>query len=148
MKFAAFERSVQAIYTHFLVKKKDEYSKLQQLGVSFVGGYWAGIFCAVVSHPADTLVSKLNNVSSSVKGQGGGVVSIVKDLGFKGLWRGLGARILMIGTLTALQWFIYDTFKVYAGLPTTGAVSSAATHHESLKSTKDEINNVAKKGWW
>lgn len=27
----------------------------------------------------------------------------------------------MIGTLTALQWLIYDSFKVYAGLPTTGA---------------------------
>ena len=28
-----------------------------------------------------------------------------------GLWRGLGQRIVMIGTLTALQWLIYDSFK-------------------------------------
>jgi len=34
-----------------------------------------------------------------------------------GLWKGLGARILMIGTLTALQWFIYDSVKVYFRLP-------------------------------
>jgi solute carrier family 25 phosphate transporter 3 len=26
----------------------------------------------------------------------------------------------MIGTLTGAQWGIYDAFKVYAGLPTTG----------------------------
>jgi solute carrier family 25 phosphate transporter 3 len=35
-----------------------------------------------------------------------------KALGFKGLWGGLGPRIIMIGTLTALQWFIYDFVKV------------------------------------
>ena len=34
-----------------------------------------------------------------------------------GLWKGLGPRILMIGTLTALQWFIYDTVKVLFRLP-------------------------------
>lgn len=34
-------------------------------------------------------------------------------------------RIIMIGTLTALQWLIYDSFKVYAGLPTTGAAPPA-----------------------
>ena len=27
------------------------------------------------------------------------------------------ARIIMIGTLTALQWFIYDSVKVYFRLP-------------------------------
>lgn len=119
MKFAAFERTVEAIYKYALTKPKAEYNKLEQLGVTFVAGYWAGIFCAVVSHPADTVVSKLNNVS---KESGQDIGSILKDLGFRGVWRGLGARIVMVGTLTALQWFIYDTFKVYIGLPTSGAV--------------------------
>lgn len=34
-----------------------------------------------------------------------------------GVWKGLFARIIMIGTLTALQWFIYDSVKVYFRLP-------------------------------
>lgn len=34
-----------------------------------------------------------------------------------GLWKGLGPRILMIGTLTAAQWFIYDSVKVVFRLP-------------------------------
>ncbi|KAJ2364259.1 hypothetical protein H4S02_010926, partial [Coemansia sp. RSA 2611] len=46
------------------------------------------------------------------------------DLGFSGVWAGLTPRIFMIGTLTALQWFIYDSFKVQTGLPTTGAVAA------------------------
>ena len=46
---------------------------------------------------------------------------LTKELGFTGLWRGLGTRVIMIGTLTALQWLIYDYVKVSTGLPTTGA---------------------------
>ena len=33
------------------------------------------------------------------------------------MWKGLFPRIIMIGTLTALQWFIYDGVKVYFRLP-------------------------------
>ena len=46
------------------------------------------------------------------KAQGATVGSAARDLGFKGMWAGLGPRIIMIGTLTALQWFIYDGVKV------------------------------------
>jgi solute carrier family 25 (mitochondrial phosphate transporter), member 3 len=59
-KFATFEEAVLAIYKT-MGKPKDEYNKLQQTGVSFLGGYIAGIACAVVSHPADVMVSKLNS---------------------------------------------------------------------------------------
>lgn len=34
-----------------------------------------------------------------------------------GLWKGLAPRIIMIGTLTAAQWFIYDAVKVWLRLP-------------------------------
>jgi solute carrier family 25 phosphate transporter 3 len=44
------------------------------------------------------------------------VKQIYGDIGFAGLWKGLGARVLMVGTLTGLQWWIYDTFKVSMGL--------------------------------
>jgi solute carrier family 25 phosphate transporter 3 len=51
VKFATFEETVSQIYG-FLGKPKDSFNGLQQTGVSFLGGYIAGIFCAVVSHPA------------------------------------------------------------------------------------------------
>ncbi|KAI8137044.1 mitochondrial phosphate carrier protein 2 [Fennellomyces sp. T-0311] len=122
MKFASFEATVELIYKTFLTKPKNEYNKLQQLGVSFAGGYIAGILCATVSHPADVIVSKLNNLPQPAPGQPKqGLVDVAKDLGLKGVWRGLGPRIVMIGTLTGLQWLSYDTFKVYVGLPTTGS---------------------------
>lgn len=37
--------------------------------------------------------------------------------GISGLWGGLLPRIVMIGTLTAAQWFIYDAVKVSLRLP-------------------------------
>lgn len=61
MKFACFERTVEALYRYVIPKPREQCSKTEQLGVTFIAGYIAGIFCAIVSHPADTIVSKLNN---------------------------------------------------------------------------------------
>ena len=69
--------------------------------ITFMSGYWAGIFCAIVSHPADTMVSIINKRGSD-KPIGQQVGEIYKEIGFNGLWNGLGARIIMIGTLTGL----------------------------------------------
>merc|ERR1711892_516609 len=111
MKFACFEKTVEALYANVVPKPRAECTKGEQLIVTFAAGYIAGVFCAIVSHPADTIVSYLN------KAQGAGIGDAVKDLGFKGMWAGLGPRIIMIGTLTALQWFIYDGVKVQLRLP-------------------------------
>jgi len=84
-------------YKHVFTLPRSEYSRAKQLGVTFASGYIAGIFCAIVSHPADTMVSKLN-AQKGAETMG----SIYKKIGFMGLWRGLGTRIFMIGTLTGL----------------------------------------------
>lgn len=118
MKFASFETTVQYIYA-YLPKDKSEYGKPVQTGVSFLGGYIAGILCAIVSHPADVMVSQLNANRKGGEGFGGAVGRIYKEIGFGGLWNGLPVRIVMIGTLTGLQWLIYDSFKIFCGLPTT-----------------------------
>jgi solute carrier family 25 phosphate transporter 3 len=124
MKFASFETIVEAIYKR-LPKKKEEYGKGTQTLVSFGGGYLAGILCAIVSHPADVMVSKLNQTREAGETAGEATKRIYKQIGFKGLWNGLGVRIVMIGTLTGLQWLIYDSFKIFVGLPTTGGVAEA-----------------------
>ncbi|MES1922679.1 hypothetical protein MHBO_004201 [Bonamia ostreae] len=90
---------------------------MEQLRVTFLAGYSAGIICALVSHPADSLVSLMGK--SSFKGKG--FVAIAKNVGFRKLmFNGLMVRILMIGTLTGFQWWIYDSFKTALGLGTSG----------------------------
>ena len=122
VKFGAFENTVKACYSHIWTAPRETYSKSTQLMITFLSGYWAGIFCAIVSHPADTMVSILNKKSDdSGASTGQKVRQIYGEIGFKGLWSGLGTRIFMIGTLTGLQWYIYDSFKVACGLATTGS---------------------------
>jgi len=111
MKFACFERTVELLYKYVVPKPRSDCSKGEQLVVTFAAGYIAGVFCAIVSHPADTVVSKLNQEKGST------AVQVAKKLGMAGLWKGLMPRIVMIGTLTALQWFIYDAFKVAMRMP-------------------------------
>ncbi|KAJ9500609.1 Cu/Pi carrier [Exophiala xenobiotica] len=119
MKFASFETIVAAIY-NYLPGQKSDYNKGAQTLVAFSGGYMAGILCAIVSHPADVMVSKLNADRAPGESFGGALSRIYSKIGFAGLWNGLPVRIVMIGTLTGLQWMIYDSFKIFMGLPTTG----------------------------
>lgn len=105
MKFASFETIVDAIYG-YLPGQKADYGKGAQTGVSFLGGYMAGILCAIVSHPADVMVSKLNANRQPGEGFGAATGRIYKEIGFPGLWNGLIIRIFMIGTLTSLREYL------------------------------------------
>jgi solute carrier family 25 phosphate transporter 3 len=62
------------------------------------------------------MVSKLNADRKAGESAGAAIGRIYKNIGFSGLWNGLPVRIGMIGTLTAFQWLIYDSFKVYLGV--------------------------------
>jgi len=116
-KFFFFEKIVSLFYTHVFTAPKDTYSKPIQLGVTFSSGYLAGVICAIVSHPADSLVSQLSKTTNKGKSIG----QIANEVGLTNLaTKGLGTRVIMIGTLTGLQWWIYDTFKSAMGLGTTG----------------------------
>lgn len=92
-KFATFETTVDKIY-QFLGKPKAAYNGFQQTGVSFLGGYIAGIACAVISHPADVMVSKLNSERKVGEGAGKAISRIYGNVGFMGLWNGLPVRIV------------------------------------------------------
>lgn len=128
MKFSSFEKTLEYLYDNVVPKPRAQCSKFEQLIVTFTAGYIAGVFCAIVSHPSDTIVSKLNkDPSSSIGG-------IISEVGMVGIWRGLVARIIMIGTLTGLQWFVYDAFKVYTGMPRPPPPEKP----ESLKKKEEE----------
>jgi len=44
------------------------------------------------------------------------IVDIMKELGLRNLFLGLPTRIIMVGTLTAGQFFIYDGLKQLMGI--------------------------------
>ena len=109
-KFAVQEQAAEAIYSG-MGKTKYDVSNATNTGVYLASGVIAGAAAAIISQPADTLLSKINKQ----KGAEGSVVSrLIKmagELGPSGLFLGLGPRIVMVGTLTAFQFAIYGDIK-------------------------------------
>jgi len=64
----------------------------------------------------DVMVSKLNSDRKAGESAIQAVSRIYSKIGVKGLFNGLGVRIIMIGTLTGSQFMIYDSFKVFLGV--------------------------------
>jgi len=115
-KFAVQGMAAEQIYKYKNTSPEKE-GKGFNVGVSLGSGVIAGVVAAIVSHPADTLLSKINK-----KGAGGTgsttsrLLTIAREMGFsKLLTTGLGARCIMIGTLTAGQFGIFDTVMNIVG---------------------------------
>jgi len=116
-KFVGFEAVVEQFYKRVFTNPRDTYSKGTQLGITFASGYIAGVACAIISQPADNLVSQMGKAENKGKSFG----QMASETGMANLFfRGLGTRVIMIGTLTGLQWWIYDTWKTAMGLGTSG----------------------------
>merc|ERR1712238_195784 len=128
-KFAVQGNAADAIYNS-MGKTPAEMSGAGNLSVSLTSGVIAGVAAAIISHPADTLLSKINKVGEG--GEGNMFVRmgrIAKDLGpAKLCLMGLPARCVMIGGITAGQFGIFDTL-----LPVLGVEKfhfhNPASHH-------------------
>lgn len=109
-KFAVQGSAAEGIYTA-IGSSPDKMSKSGNVGVSLLSGIIAGVASAIISHPADTLLSKVNKAGAGGEGTiTQRLVNIAKEVGFVKLCTtGLGARCIMIGTLTAGQFAIFDT---------------------------------------
>jgi len=92
-------------------KNPSDCSALLNTGVSLSSGVIAGVASAIISHPADTLLSKVNKAGAGGDGSiASRMVNITKETGVVKLCtQGLGARCVMIGTLTGLQFGIFDS---------------------------------------
>lgn len=109
-KFVVQGTAADAMYMS-MGKSPAELSGTTNLGISLLSGVIAGVSAAIISHPADTLLSKVNKAGA---GGNGPLVqrmsNIAKETGFVNLCTvGLLPRCVMIGTLTAGQFGIYDT---------------------------------------
>jgi len=115
-KFAVQGRAAEMIYKR-LGADPTTSSNQTNVSVSLVSGVIAGVAAAIVSHPADTLLSKINK-----KGAGGTgststrLLNIAREMGFVKLClTGLPARCIMVGTLTAGQFGIFDSVMAAVG---------------------------------
>ncbi|KAK4905892.1 mitochondrial phosphate carrier protein [Elasticomyces elasticus] len=121
-KFVVYEKAAEAIYDNFVdkVTATDGTKTVVNLGSGLIAGFAA----AIISQPADTMLSKINK-TKGLPGEGtmSRLVKIAGELGLRGSFTGLPARLFMVGTLTAGQFAIYGDIKRVIGA--TGGVEIA-----------------------
>lgn len=104
-KFVVFEKVNEAVYT---VVDKSKTSSGMQTVYNLGSGLIAGFAAAIISQPADTMLSKINKTKGEPgEGTTSRLIKIAKELGLRGSYTGIGARLFMVGTLTAGQFAIY-----------------------------------------
>ncbi|KAI9170915.1 Mitochondrial phosphate carrier protein [Paramyrothecium foliicola] len=120
-KFVVFEKVSEAVFRSF---PKESLSDGQQTIANLGSGLMAGFAAAIVSQPADTMLSKINKTKGAPgEGTTSRLIKIAKELGLRGSFSGIGARLFMVGTLTAGQFAIYGDLKKAMGA--TGGVEIA-----------------------
>jgi solute carrier family 25 phosphate transporter 3 len=116
-KFAVQGAAAEAIFNGIGSDAATASSNLK-MAVSLSSGVVAGVAAAVISHPADTLLSLINK-SETAGGEGSIPTRLMRLAGEVGIKKlcltGLGARCVMIGTLTAGQFGIFDSIMAVTG---------------------------------
>jgi hypothetical protein len=109
-KFVVFEKVSELVYQQV---DKSKASSSTNTIINLGSGLMAGFAAAIVSQPADTMLSKINK-TKGLPGEGtiSRLVKIGKELGFRGSYAGIGARLFMVGTLVSAVWERKLSFRV------------------------------------
>ncbi|KAJ3011902.1 UNVERIFIED_CONTAM: hypothetical protein HDU68_001473, partial [Siphonaria sp. JEL0065] len=128
--FAVQGIAAEQIYTA-LGKKAKDLSANANLGVALGSGVIAGVAAAIISHPADTLLSMVNKAGAGGNGSiTSRLLNLARETGFKRLClNGLGPRCVMIGVLTAGQFALFDTVMAATGAQKFHFVDPAGGDH-------------------
>ncbi|KAH8114745.1 mitochondrial carrier [Phellopilus nigrolimitatus] len=92
-------------------------SKSAMFGVNLGSGIIAGFAAAILSQPADTLLSQINKGHGPSGSMTSRLITLARQAGFRGLFAGLGPRMIMTAGLVAGQFLIYDEIKHALGAP-------------------------------
>ena len=111
-KFVVYEKVAEQVWRRL---DKSTASDGMKTTVNLGSGLIAGFAAAIVSQPADTMLSKINK-TKGLPGEGttSRLIKIAKELGLRGSYTGIGARLFMVGTLTAGQFAIYGKWPFQA----------------------------------
>ena len=100
-KFVVYEKVSEAIYQKV---DKASLSGVGQTSVNLGSGLIAGFAAAIVSQPADTMLSKINKTKGAPgEGTTSRLIKIGRELGLRGSYTGIGARLIMVGAITAVS---------------------------------------------
>ena len=118
-QFTVHEWANEAIYNSMGPERRSKLTHLGTTGVELTSGVIAGVAAAVLSHPADTLLSAINKgAGDKSQSTTTRMFSLAREIGpTRLLLNGLGPRIIMTCGLVAGQFVIYAQCKALVGAP-------------------------------
>jgi solute carrier family 25 phosphate transporter 3 len=101
-KFVVYEKAAEFAYQNLV--DKSTASASTNTVVNLGSGLVAGFAAAIISQPADTMLSKINKTKGAPgEGTVSRLIKIAGELGLRGSFSGLGARLFMVGTLVSFS---------------------------------------------
>ncbi|KAI7759641.1 hypothetical protein LZL87_014149 [Fusarium oxysporum] len=139
--FLVYEKAIQTAYS---VVDKNELSSMGVTGINLGAGLVAGLAAAVVSQPADTMLSRINK-ERAVTGESTSrrLLRIASELGLRGAYTGMQARAVMVSGMTAVQFGIYGDIKMIFGATDGVELSERHVAVDSLDSYSEELQQAA-----
>ncbi|KAL7412454.1 mitochondrial carrier domain-containing protein [Mrakia frigida] len=114
-QFATNEYVTELLYKTMSPEEKATISATKKWSITLGSGITAGVAAAILSHPADTLLSQINKGHGPKGPMVGRLITLGKEAGFKGLFAGLGPRIIMTAGLVSGQFLMYAKVKESLG---------------------------------
>ncbi|KDR82935.1 hypothetical protein GALMADRAFT_113088 [Galerina marginata CBS 339.88] len=99
------------------LKQKIAKSGTLKFSIQLGCGVIAGFAAAILSHPADTLLSQINKGHGPTGSMPHRLAVLAREAGFKGLFAGLGPRMIMTAGLVSSQFLMYGAIKDALGAP-------------------------------
>jgi solute carrier family 25 (mitochondrial phosphate transporter), member 3 len=96
---------------------KNNLSEVSKLTITLGSGVTAGFAAAILSQPADTLLSQINKGHGPQGTMMHRLGVLAREAGFRGLFAGLGPRMIMTAGLVSSQFVMYDGIKRALGAP-------------------------------
>jgi len=112
VKFTIFDLTTEYLYQLYPLAQED--LKLS-LGISLIGGVFAGIAAATVSNPADAVISELKKAKSDQSPQEA-LQALLDRAGVPALFKGLSIRMVLYSLTAAFQFLVYDGVRFALGV--------------------------------
>ncbi|PBK97773.1 mitochondrial carrier [Armillaria gallica] len=116
-QFTVNEFCHELAYRNMSEETKRSLSDTYKFGISLGSGITAGFAAAILSHPADTLLSQINKGHGPTGSMTHRLAVLAREAGLKGLFAGLGPRMIMTAGLVSSQFLMYGGIKNALGAP-------------------------------
>ncbi|CAO1638071.1 unnamed protein product [Parajaminaea phylloscopi] len=116
-QFMTNEALLEVVQKNAFLNDLGKSGKAGQVTVQLGCGLGAGVAAAILSHPADYLLSKINQGGGGKGSAMSKLITLAKEAGPTGVWAGLGTRILMTAALVGGQFVIFKQAAIALGAP-------------------------------